>query len=617
MTVRVTQEYVEVLMEGDGNVFLTQFYIEVIVNTVHPCSNDLTMSVEATATNVNYNRSVASDLTMSSTATPTFRNNCPAITGDFDITQIATVVFINAVQAESEAPEFIATAVATFRNNVPAESQLSPLAFAEATFRTFCPASTLFNTLSATASVEYLSPDSISTLEMDALAVSNFRTTNEAENTLDGLQANAECPFRTSHVLSSDLIFTPVATAGHYAPLQPAIVHNLTLSVIAGVFRSTPVEAENTLTFTDLAERGIYYRTLAHNLTLSTSAIVFRSTSVSAISTLAFDQLATSNQKFPQATSTLTFGQTIAVIRPWYLSVTTPLVETTTQFDYDTFSMITVILSGLDSTATVASFQTTQNVQSWLDLNSQNANGYILRADAIAADADNTLSMSVEAIVNQTADASNTLAMTASASAQTGIPAEVNLALDSVASALLSRSVSASSTITITETVRFKTSSPDLCNYEPLIGSTTDPDAPTPPPSTLPAASELTGFRLIFPSTSMATDELVLRAPNLGDLNRLAFDRINRETRGGTLVIFADTIWPKVETLVLQFSVLTKEEAYALLTFMDAHLGQEIRLIDWEHRAWKGVITNPQDPIVEDRRNSFTASFEFEGARET
>jgi hypothetical protein len=106
---------------------------------------------------------------------------------------------------------------------------------------------------------------------------------------------------------------------------------------------------------------------------------------------------------------------------------------------------------------------------------------------------------------------------------------------------------------------------------------------------------------------------VALKTPNLGNLDRLAFNRVLRETRGGTLVVYADPIWPKIQTLVLSFSGLLRVEAHALLAFKEAHLGVEIGLIDWEHRFWRGVITTPDNPIIEDRFDSFTATFEFQG----
>jgi hypothetical protein len=109
------------------------------------------------------------------------------------------------------------------------------------------------------------------------------------------------------------------------------------------------------------------------------------------------------------------------------------------------------------------------------------------------------------------------------------------------------------------------------------------------------------------------TDSVTLRAPNLGNKDRLSFNRVLRETRGGTLIVYADPIWPKIQTLVLSFSGLRSSEAQRLRAFFGNHLGLEIGLLDWEHRYWKGVVTTPDDPIVQDGQDSFSASFEFEG----
>ena len=92
----------------------------------------------------------------------------------------------------------------------------------------------------------------------------------------------------------------------------------------------------------------------------------------------------------------------------------------------------------------------------------------------------------------------------------------------------------------------------------------------------------------------------------------MQFNRISRETRGGTLIVFADAIWPKVETQVLTFSGLTQTQAQALQDFIAAHLGLEVGFVDWEQRYWKGVITNTTDAVVQDGREMYTASLEFE-----
>jgi hypothetical protein len=153
--------------------------------------------------------------------------------------------------------------------------------------------------------------------------------------------------------------------------------------------------------------------------------------------------------------------------------------------------------------------------------------------------------------------------------------------------------------------------------YHPFVG-----DGPSGAPA--PPAGALTGlmpeiavpFQLVYPATGTVTDACTLRAPNLGNKDRLSFNRVNRETRGGTLVVFADPRWPKTHTLALNFSGLCRDEGQTLLAFLSNHLGQEIGLIDWETRYWRGVVVTTTDPVVEDSPGRFTASFEFEGELE-
>ncbi len=159
----------------------------------------------------------------------------------------------------------------------------------------------------------------------------------------------------------------------------------------------------------------------------------------------------------------------------------------------------------------------------------------------------------------------------------------------------------------------------DTKSYTPYIGENTTNDAPAPPDDSLPFASGLPEgerFQLLYPGLGEATDTVELRAPNLDNRERLAFTRINRETRGGHLTVFADPIWPQINTLVLSFSGLAKAEIDALQTFMVAHLGEEVGLIDWEGRQWVGVITSPTERGVQDGKGCdgrWTIGLEFEG----
>jgi hypothetical protein len=152
--------------------------------------------------------------------------------------------------------------------------------------------------------------------------------------------------------------------------------------------------------------------------------------------------------------------------------------------------------------------------------------------------------------------------------------------------------------------------------YAPFIGETTVSGAPAPPPETEPAVlydSTTTRFKLMYPALQTPTDTVELRAPELDNIDRIAFGRISRETRGGKLTVFADPNWPQVQTVIVTFIGLLKTEVDDLLDFFVAYLGKEIGIQDWEGREWVGVITTPNEAAVQDGKESWTITFEFEG----
>lgn len=109
------------------------------------------------------------------------------------------------------------------------------------------------------------------------------------------------------------------------------------------------------------------------------------------------------------------------------------------------------------------------------------------------------------------------------------------------------------------------------------------------------------------------TRTVTLRNPNFHNRDRLGFNRINRESRGGTLVVFADPSWPKTQTLQIEVSGLTRQQVADLMDFFAASLGQEIGLLDHENRQWRGVILNPDTPFADLGCSDRMVSFEFEG----
>ena len=94
----------------------------------------------------------------------------------------------------------------------------------------------------------------------------------------------------------------------------------------------------------------------------------------------------------------------------------------------------------------------------------------------------------------------------------------------------------------------------------------------------------------------------------------MTFSRINRITRGGTLIVFSDPDWPKFETLAVRIQGLTEAQAKDLLDFFYDSTAAEVGLLDWEGRQWRGLITTPEAQIQQARKGcGYEVEFEFEG----
>lgn len=88
------------------------------------------------------------------------------------------------------------------------------------------------------------------------------------------------------------------------------------------------------------------------------------------------------------------------------------------------------------------------------------------------------------------------------------------------------------------------------------------------------------------------------RRPIMGNKDDISFQRVNRKTRGGDLILFRDNMWPKTEVLDLTFDFDTDVEGHRLLQFIRATTGVNIHYRDHENRLWYGVIQNPDTELV-------------------
>jgi hypothetical protein len=146
--------------------------------------------------------------------------------------------------------------------------------------------------------------------------------------------------------------------------------------------------------------------------------------------------------------------------------------------------------------------------------------------------------------------------------------------------------------------------------YRPMVGFSTASGVSA-PPIAVPTLCDGT-LMLTFPYES-PTLTVVLRNPEFANKDALTFNRVNRATRGGTLVIYADTAWPKTQKLTVEVTCLGESQVADLRNFFVQSLGREVGLLDHEGRQWRGLILDPDTPVANPEIKDYTVTFEFEG----
>lgn len=388
----------------------------------------------------------------------------------------------------------------------------------------------------------------------------------------------------------------------------------LALVGVAGRNNLPSATAESTLALSDAASASRISPAMAANVLsdLNGAATVSVVRSLSAQSTIALVQTEhTVRPWYKAAQNAIALVQVEQTARPWYLSAETPLQTYTEQYDPETDTFYPVY-EGLQDSASVGR-EVTEAIRQVIPL-FQSATVVRVKATAINVSAGSVLELLGEVRPNQTGDAGNWLLVSQTAAADRCKLVTSELALTDEAAVWVSILRGAASALALSQAATYSiVSGGVLQQYTPFVGE--GASGSPPPPSTVIEPPDYVGlpFKLFYPAEGGITDYVTLRAPNLGNKDRLSFNRILRETRGGTLIVFADPIWPKIQTLVLTFSGLRSVQAQQLLAFLETHLGEEIGLLDWEGRAWKGIVTAPHEPVVQDGKDSFSASLEFEG----
>ncbi len=105
----------------------------------------------------------------------------------------------------------------------------------------------------------------------------------------------------------------------------------------------------------------------------------------------------------------------------------------------------------------------------------------------------------------------------------------------------------------------------------------------------------------------------VFRNPEMGNVDEINFQRINRNSRGGDLIIFRDDNWPKTELQNITFNFGCQADLDRMFSLIKDSFGDILTYRDHENKVWQGIIQNPETTGVQAARNDWTINLIFQG----
>lgn len=105
-----------------------------------------------------------------------------------------------------------------------------------------------------------------------------------------------------------------------------------------------------------------------------------------------------------------------------------------------------------------------------------------------------------------------------------------------------------------------------------------------------------------------------LPSPDFDNVEGFTYTRVNKRTRGGDLIIYRDSYWPKSRSFSYTWSNLKPKERNTLLYFMLHTLGRIVTLVDYENRTFSVYIKNPDSEFTESMLDQHKVKLDFETA---
>lgn len=198
-------------------------------------------------------------------------------------------------------------------------------------------------------------------------------------------------------------------------------------------------------------------------------------------------------------------------------------------------------------------------------------------------------------------DATHTILLTATAEADLVRDVTHTVILSHTADRRMIRPTDVTHTVVLTQSILIESDSIDTCLYDPQVGTGS---------SIIPRLPPNLNKRTSMTLTS-STSSITLRAPEFGDREQVAPDRVVRETQGGQLEVSADVDWNVSTKVLISIIDIAEEQTQEYLTFIQNSAGEEITVEDWFAVERKAIMLSTGEAVTRTASDSNDITIEL------